>query len=83
MLIPIQWCWLQAAGFAALRGYDGRQHQFELQLLAGQGAEWLPTAATCFNTLKLSHYGTEVLTRERLITAITNASGFDEGAVAH
>ena len=70
-----------AAGFEALRGYNGRRHRFRLQL-DDRGGDRLPTAATCFNTLKLPRYASEQQAREKIITAITSASGFDEGAVA-
>ena len=42
----------------------------------------LPVAATCFNTLKLPEYTSEQQTRDKVITAITFAGGFDEAAVA-
>eukprot|EP00940_MAST-03C_sp_MAST-3C-sp2_P002042 g2042.t1 len=37
----------------------------------------LPTASTCFNTLKLPAYSSESALREKLIQAITNARGFE------
>lgn len=37
----------------------------------------LPTAATCFNTLKLPTYSSEKVMREKLITAITSGTGFE------
>ena len=70
-----------AAGFASLRGYSGQVHRFKLQLVDG-GPERLPAAATCFNALKLPRYASEQQTRDRIVTAITGAAGFDEGAVA-
>ena len=70
-----------AAGFASLRGYSGQVHRFTLQLVDG-GPERLPVAATCFNTLKLPRYASEQQTRDRIVTAITGAGGFNEGAVA-
>ena len=70
-----------AAGFEALRGCNGQLHQFRLQL-DDRGGGRLPAAATCFNTLKLPRYASEQQAREKIITAVTSASGFDEGAVA-
>ena len=70
-----------AAGFSQLQGYNGAQHRFRLQLDPG-GAARLPSAATCFNTLRLPQYSSEQQTRKRLVVAITSAGGFDEGAVA-
>ena len=71
-----------AAGFARLRGYNGQEHRFTLQLLPGRDVDHLPVAATCFNTLKLPEYTSEQQTRDKVITAITFAGGFDEAAVA-
>ena len=70
-----------ATGFANLMGYSGNQQRFRLELLAG-GAERFPTAATCFNTLKMPAYASEEQLRAKLLTAISSAQGFDEGAVA-
>ena len=71
-----------AAGFARLRGYSGQEHRFTLQLQPGRNVDHLPVAATCFNTLKLPEYTSEHQARNKIITAITFAGGFDEGAVA-
>ena len=46
------------------------------------GPERSPAAATCFDTLKLPRYQSEQQTRDRIITAITGAAGFDEAAIA-
>ena len=51
-----------AGGFAALMGYSGQQQRFTLQAMPGtdEGSN-LPTAATCFNTLRLpANYGATV-----------------------
>jgi hypothetical protein len=48
-----------AGGFAALMGYSGQQQRFTLQAMPGsdEGSNF-PTAATCFNTLRLpANYG--------------------------
>lgn len=37
----------------------------------------LPTAATCFNTLKLPTYSSEKIMRERLVYAIESGTGFE------
>jgi ubiquitin-protein ligase E3 C len=40
-------------------------------------ADKLPSASTCFNTLKLPTYSSEKVLRERLIYAIESGSGFE------
>ena len=71
-----------AAGFAHLMGYSGQQQRFRLQRVEG-GSERLPTAATCFNTLRLpDNYTGKVQLLERLQRAMHEGGGFDEGAVA-
>ena len=37
----------------------------------------LPSASTCFNTLKLPSYSSEKVLRERLLTSIHSGAGFD------
>ena len=77
-----------AGGFAALMGYGGQQQRFTLQLVPGREEEGsnnlnLPTAATCFNTLRLpSNYPSEVALKEALCVAVGMSQGFHEGAVA-
>ena len=39
--------------------------------------EKLPSASTCFNTLKLPTYSSEKVLRERLIYAIESGAGFE------
>ena len=71
-----------ATGFAHLMGYSGNLHQFCLQRVEG-GSERLPTAQTCFNTLRLpDSYANQAQLLERLHCAMCEAGGFDEGAVA-
>ena len=70
-----------AAGFSSLMGYNGQQHRFTLQRMNG-GADQLPTASTCFNTLNLPPYTNEGDLRAKLMQAVTAGSGFHEGAVA-
>ena len=45
-------------------------------------ARLLPTASTCFITLKLPEYGSETELKERLGVALAGSAGFDEGAGA-
>ena len=71
-----------ATGFAQLQGYNGAQHKFELQGVDGGDPGRLPTAQTCFNTLRLPAYTSKEQLRDRLVAAITECGGFDEGAVA-
>ena len=61
--------------------YSGARHLFELQVVDGEASR-LPTAATCFNTLRLPWYTSEQQLRDRLMVAMAGAGGFDEGAVA-
>jgi hypothetical protein len=71
-----------AAGFAHLMGHSGQQRRFCLQRVEGS-SERLPTASTCFNTLRLpDSYTGEAQLLERLRRATREAEGFDEGAVA-
>lgn len=70
-----------ATGFASLQGFNGAQHRFKLQGTGG-GPDRLPTAHTCFNTLDLPAYTSMQQLRSRLLTAISCATGFDEGAAA-
>jgi len=70
-----------ATGFRQLMGYSGQQQRFRLQCVVGS-SERLPTASTCFNTLRLpSSYAGEAQLLERLRCAMLEAGGFDEGAV--
>jgi hypothetical protein len=71
-----------ATGFAHLMGYSGQPQRFRLQRVEGN-SERLPTASTCFNTLRLpDSYTSEAMLLERLQRAMREAEGFDEGAVA-
>ena len=62
-----------ATGFANLMGYSGQQQRFS--------TERPPTAATCFNTLKLPPYASAEALAAKL-RLIFWAQGFHEGAVA-
>ena len=71
-----------AIGFASLMGYSGQQHRFTVRRAPGGEAGFLPTASTCFNTLKLPEYASAAELRTKLRQAMAGARGFDEGAVA-
>jgi len=70
-----------ASGFANLMGYHGQQQCFTIER-DPRGVERLPTASTCFNTLKLPQYATAHILEEKLRLSIMGAEGFHEGAVA-
>ena len=69
-----------ATGFSDLIGYSGNQQSFRLQMVDGD-TDRLPSAATCFNTLRMPAYESEEQLKARLMTAINGAQGFDEAAV--
>ena len=69
-----------ATGFANLMGYSGQQQRFTIQR-DDRGTERPPTAATCFNTLKLPPYASAETLAAKL-RLIFWAEGFHEGAVA-
>jgi ubiquitin-protein ligase E3 B len=48
-----------------------------LAMLGGRDVERLPSASTCFNTLKLPNYRLAATLREKLLQAISSGSGFD------
>ena len=47
-----------------------------------RGVDLLPTAATCFNTLRLPPYPSAAVLGDKLRLALSSSAGFDEGAVA-
>ena len=69
-----------AVGFANLMGFNGAMQRFCIERVDGDHLR-LPTAATCFNTLRLPRYTDEAQLEQRLLTAIGEADGFDEAAV--
>ena len=69
-----------ATGFANLMGYSGQQQRFTIER-DDRGTERPPTAATCFNTLKLPPYASAETLAAKL-RLIFWAQGFHEGAVA-
>ena len=59
-------------------GFASLNPPFCLQCVSiSKDDERLPTAATCFNTLKLPTYSSEKVMREKLIRAITSGTGFE------
>ena len=70
-----------ATGFAQLMGYGGNRQPFTLQSVDGPPTR-LPTAATCFNTLRLAAYRTQAELKQKLLQAVAGSSGFDENAIA-
>ena len=63
-----------ASGFASLMGYAGAQHKFTI-MEDGDDDYWLPSSATCFNTLRLPNYSSESKMQERLLTALAGSQG--------
>jgi len=59
-------------------GFSSMNPPFTVQRI---GIMWdgekLPSASTCFNTLKLPTYSSEKVLRERLIYAIESGAGFE------
>lgn len=45
--------------------------------IGGKDVERLPSASTCFNTLKLPNYKRSSTMREKLLHAIHSGSGFE------
>ena len=71
-----------SASRAPLLGFKSMKPPFTLFRVHAAKDSRLPSASTCFNTLKLPSYASKQQTRDRIITAITGAGGFDEGALA-
>ena len=70
-------------GFAHLRGYRGNEKRFEVQQVHGHASMTrLPSASTCFNTLRLPAYDKTDILRVNLGRALDGSRDFDEGAVA-
>ena len=72
-----------ALGFASLMGYSGQPHPFTITCAPNGNMGRLPTASTCFNTLRLPVYMSRAQLRHKLSEAVADSSGFDEAAVAH
>ncbi|CAM9253705.1 unnamed protein product, partial [Discosporangium mesarthrocarpum] len=59
-------------------GFESLQPPFCLHRVGVRSdAERLPTASTCFNTLKLPTYSSEKVMREKLLTSIFSGTGFE------
>lgn len=48
-----------------------------LAAFGGADVEWLPSASTCYNTLKLPNYRRASHLRKKLVYAIQSNSGFE------
>lgn len=70
-----------ATGFGALSGYNGRPEPFTLEGRTDQNEGHLPTAATCFNRLRIPLYGSYEQMLSRLKTAISGVQQFHEAAM--
>ena len=72
-----------ATGFGSLMGYGGRENElFTVASIDGAEAGRLPTAAACFNKLNLPRYDSEAVLRAKVLLALAESEGFNEGAVA-
>jgi ubiquitin-protein ligase E3 C len=59
-------------------GFGSMNPPFTLQRIGiSRDADKLPSAATCFNTLKLPTYSSEKVLKERLIYSIESGAGFE------
>lgn len=67
-----------ASGFSTLSGYGGGTCRFTLEGRTDQGPEHLPTAATCFNRLRMPRYTSREQMLVRLKTAIMGVQQFHE-----
>ena len=57
-------------------GFQALHPPFQIQWVGGAPNK-LPSASTCFNTLKLPSYGTDKVCRQKLLMSITSGAGFD------
>lgn len=58
-------------------GFASLQPPFTVQMVVCDTDLRLPTASTCFNTLKLPSYSSKEVLKERLLTSIRSNAGFD------
>jgi hypothetical protein len=58
-------------------GFSSLSPRFTIQRIDNPENDRLPSASTCFNTLKLPSYLNEKTLKEKLMYAITSKSGFD------
>jgi len=59
-----------------LLGFSQLEPRFQIQRVTLENMQ-LPTASTCFNTLKIPAYPSKAVLREKLIKAITSGAGFE------
>ena len=63
------------------------EHPFKIGALkvpqGGDPDQWLPKSQTCFFTLKLPHYTSLEVTRQKLTTAIEMCSTMDADVLLH
>ena len=67
---------ITSSQFAPLMGFDSYSPPITIGKRSG-GDEFLPTASTCVNLLKLPEYSSKLIMRERLLYAIESAAGFE------
>jgi ubiquitin-protein ligase E3 C len=58
-------------------GFSSLQPPFTVQRIDCRDDLRLPTASTCFNTLKLPTYSSQKVLKDRLLTSIRSGAGFD------
>jgi hypothetical protein len=58
-------------------GFGSLSPPFTVQRVDSEADSRLPTASTCFNTLKLPAYSSQAVLREKLLLSITSGAGFD------
>ena len=62
----------------ALEGFEQLNPRFCLQRIGiTTDDEKLPSAATCFNTLKLPNYSSEKVMKKKLLLSISSNAGFE------
>lgn len=64
-----------------VRRYGGQEQPFTIERVDGD-VDDLPTASTCFNTLRLPEYRSEHVLEEKLRLAMSESHGFHEGAIS-
>eukprot|EP00933_Yihiella_yeosuensis_P018975 TRINITY_DN15445_c0_g1_i1.p1 TRINITY_DN15445_c0_g1~~TRINITY_DN15445_c0_g1_i1.p1 ORF type:complete len:587 (-),score=110.87 TRINITY_DN15445_c0_g1_i1:132-1820(-) len=69
-----------ALGFARLSGFNGSTTRFKIVGISDD--QRLPTASTCFATLRLPAYKDEETLKVKMLLAMNLASGFAEAATA-
>lgn len=58
-------------------GFSSLHPQFTIQIIECNDDIRLPSASTCFNTLKLPTYSSKEILKNRLLTSIRSGAGFD------